>query len=94
MVNDRYKWQLAIKVPEQMFDTDDESYTATYDQASMIAHLDSCIKSVAPIVYEDIDGTQYNVKVTSHSRGVDLWERKRDGTAVTGYTYFLGIEQL
>lgn len=94
MVNDRYRWRLAIMVPPAMFDDDDELFTTTYTQSSMITHLDACIKSVVPIIYEDVDGTQYEVKVISHSRSVERYTRKKDGNKELTYIYFLTIEQI
>lgn len=94
MVNDRFRWRVNILVPPRMMDVDDELYTATYTQAQMLAHIDACIKSVAPVIFEDVDGVQYEVKVTAHSRSVERWESVRGGTEKITYVYSLTIEQV
>ena len=61
MVRDTFRWNLPIQVSDEqtMLDGDLNTYTATQQRA----HLDELVRQVPPIIFEDIDGTQYECKV-------------------------------
>jgi hypothetical protein len=95
MVKDRWRWTLGIAISgtsaqkQQMLDGTVNYYTA----AQMKAHLEDLITQVPPIVYQDIDGTQYEVKIVQCSRSV-MRQEYYNNTANYQYLYNLVIEQV
>lgn len=93
MLLDRYRWTLPIAVAanQEMLDMTLNSYTL----AQQTAHVHSLINAVAPIWFEDIDGTQYEVKVLGASRSVRDFAYNNPSTAkVYKLVYSLVIEQV
>lgn len=66
MITDRWRWNVAIMVhdPQQMID----GTINEFDTSDMNTHLNALVRSVPPVIYEDIDGTQYEVKITGATR--------------------------
>ena len=90
MVMDRYRWSIPIEVSDnQQFP--DQAFN-NFNAYQMRRHLDSMIKSVPPVIFVDVDGLAYEVKVLSASEQVDKWELI-DGQPVVMYTYNMTIEQ-
>lgn len=66
MVTDKERWNLPLILAsdQEMRDGSMNDYTV----AQQMAHVKSLVTTVAPIMLEDIDGTQYRVKVEGASR--------------------------
>jgi hypothetical protein len=93
MLLDRYRWTLPIAVSanQEMLDNTLNSYTV----AQQVTHIHSLINSVAPVWFEDVDGTQYEVKVMGASRSVRDFEYRNPSTAkVYKLVYNLVVEQV
>ena len=94
MVTDRWRWQLPILVhdSQQMLDGSINSYTA----AQQLAHLDSMVTRVAPLVLEDPTGVQYEVKVLGGSKQISEYEAipAGSGTQRIKWVYTLSLEQV
>lgn len=92
MTTDRWRWQLPIQLHEnqQMLDGGINRYTV--DDAR--AHLDSMIASVPPVILEDVDGEQIEVKITAATRNVLQFERLPDGDRRVMWVYTLTLEQV
>lgn len=90
-VTDRWQWSLSIEVHDDqaMPGAVDNEYTS----AQMRTHLNSMIQSVKPIIYEDLDGTQYEVKVTAATVRPTrfVWEGNQ---RVVHWQHDLSIEQV
>ena len=56
------------------------------------AHLETLIKSVPPFILEDLDGTQYEVKVLTAAESATRWELIDGAPAVTS-VYNMTVEQ-
>lgn len=91
MVSDRWRWQLPITVhtSQEMLDGTLNSYTV----AQQIAHLDGLVTQVAPVVFEDILGVQYEVKVLGASKQIVEFEAL-DGQRLMKWLYTLSLEQV
>jgi hypothetical protein len=72
MVQDRWRWQLSISVSDdqEMLDGELNIYTKERQRT----HLEALAKSVSPILFEDVDGTQYEVKVLGATEQVERYE--------------------
>lgn len=72
MVTDRRAWNLAITISDdqEMVDGDVNTYTA----AEMIAHLRGLVEQVAPFIFEDVTGDQYEVKATGSAENIAQYE--------------------
>lgn len=72
MVTDRRAWNLAITISDdqEMVDGDVNTYTA----AEMIAHLRGLVEQVAPFLFEDVTGDQYEVKATGSAENIAQYE--------------------
>lgn len=92
MVSDRERWQLAILVsPEQeMLDGERNTYTV----AQQLSHLRSMVQRVPPCIYEDVDGTQYEVKVLNASRNMLRYDVVLSNQAKIQYVYQMTVEQV
>lgn len=93
MLLDRYRWTLPIAVSanQEMLDNTLNTYTV----AQQVTHIHSLINSVAPVWFEDVDGTQYEVKVMGASRSVRDFEYRNPSTAkVYKLVYNLVVEQV
>lgn len=91
MVHDRFRWQLPIMVSDgqQMLDGDLNIHTAK----QMRSHIDSMVNSVPPVIYEDLDGTQYEVKILSAVENVQEY-RYEDAQQKIVWVYNISIEQV
>jgi len=90
MVMDRYRWSIPIEVSDnQQFP--DQAFNS-FNAYQMRKHLDSLITSVPPIIFVDVDGLAYEVKVLSAGEQVDKWELI-DGQPNIMYVYNMSIEQ-
>lgn len=72
VIADRWRWRLPIVVSagQQMLDGSVNDYTYT----QQTAHLDTMAKRIQPIIYTDIDGVDYEVKVVVASSTVLKYE--------------------
>jgi hypothetical protein len=72
MVTDREAWNLSILISDgqEMIDGDVNPYTAS----EMIAHLRGLVQQVPPFIFEDVDGTQYEVKAQGSARNIQQYE--------------------
>lgn len=91
MVHDRFRWQLPIMVSDeqQMLDGDLNIHTA----AQMRAHIDEMVNSVPPVIFEDMDGTQYEIKILSAVENVQEY-RYEDSAHKIVWVYNIGLEQV
>jgi hypothetical protein len=71
-IADRWRWQLPLTVntDQQMLDGTKNTYT----WAQQMAHLTAMAQSIKPVIFEDLDGTQYEVKVVTSSDYVTKYE--------------------
>lgn len=91
MVSDWFKWVFPILVSDrQEVPGGDRS---PYTRAQMEAHLKSLIKSVQPIIFQDLDGSQYEVNVTGCPIQITGWEYLNDGVKYDAI-YNMAIEQI
>jgi hypothetical protein len=93
MLADRWRWTLpiAVSLNQEMLDNTLNTYTV----AQQIAHIESMINIVPPVFYEDVTGTQYEVKVLGATRAVRDFEYRVPSTAKTyKLVYNLVIEQV
>lgn len=92
MVADRWRWQFSLPVHtnQQMLDGTLNSYTA----AQQLAHLDGLVTQVKPVIFQEIGGVQYEVKVLGASRQVVDFEARPDGTRELKWVYTLSLEQV
>jgi hypothetical protein len=72
MVTDRRAWNLAIIIhdDQEMVDGAVNVYTAD----EMIAHLRGLVEQVPPFIFEDVTGTQYEVKATGSAENILQYE--------------------
>lgn len=72
IVVDRYGWDITVPISgnQQLTDGTTISYTA----AQMKTHLESLIAQVPPIVFEDLDGTEYECWIKDHNMQVQEYE--------------------
>jgi hypothetical protein len=91
MVTDTWRWSFPIQVSSQQTMLDNE--LNDYTSAQMTAHLDLLAKQVAPVIFQDLDGTQYEAKIVDMSRQVDKIEYI-NGALTTSYIYRASLEQV
>ena len=90
MITDTFRWNLPIQISDnQITNTTLNTYTA----AQMRAHLDSLVRQVPPVIYEDVDGVQYECKVLDCTVQLDKLEAVN---SVQRYSavYRLTVEQV
>jgi hypothetical protein len=92
MVMDRERWVLPIVVADNQEMRDGTVNVQT--MAQQLTHLKSLVNSVAPIVYTDVDGLEYNVKVTGAGRRVLEFDQVLDGTRKIGWIFTLAVEEM
>lgn len=93
MLFDRWRWQLALPVhdEQEMPDGSINPYTA----ADVRQHLEGLIARAAPALFEDLDGTQYEVKVVGATRNVEGWSwLAASARAEMRWVYALTLEQV
>lgn len=90
MVADRWRWTLSIPVSDEqeMLDGDINIYTKEQQRT----HLESLAQSVPPVIFEDVDGVQYEVKVLGASEQVEKYEYFDEAPNFTS-VYSFTIEQ-
>jgi hypothetical protein len=91
MVTDVWRWSFSVRVSDGLTYTDGTSNS--YTGAQMVTHLDACTKQVAPVIFQDVDGVQYECKVNEATRIPDKLELINGVQTVT-YLYRLTIEQV
>lgn len=91
MLNDRFRWNVAIPVfdNQQMPDGEKNDFTA----AEMRTHLDSIINRVPPVIFQDEYGDRWEVKVTGHKRNVARYDHV-NGENLVQSIYNLTLEQV
>ncbi|MFN8468589.1 MAG: hypothetical protein U0X20_23725 [Caldilineaceae bacterium] len=92
MVLDRERWNLPLMLAsnQEMLDGELSTYTA----AQQVAHIKSLIRSVEPVVFEDLDGTQYDVKVVGASRQVYELDMLPGAQKNVTWVYTVAMEQV
>lgn len=91
MLTDRWRWQVAIDVHNNQQLPD--GTINDYDTAEMLEHLDALVRSVPPVFFVDVDGSQYEVKVTAATRQVVQYEWF-DGAPQMMWVVSLTLEQV
>jgi hypothetical protein len=91
MVRDTYRWNLPVQVSDSQTMLD--GVLNTYTAAEMREHLDTLVRQVPPVIYEDMDGTQYECKVLDATVQQDKMEYI-DGAKRYSALYRLTIEQV
>lgn len=92
MIRDRWRWDLVIDVADnqQMIGGQmDDRYADEKRDA-----LEGLISSVAPVLFEDVDGRQYWVKVQSAGESLDNYENDGYGTVQYSMKFNLSLEQI
>jgi len=90
MITDTFRWNLPIQISdEQMTNT----ILATYTAAQMRTHLDGLVQQVPPVIFEDIDGTQYECKVLDCTVQLDKMETV-NGAQRYSAVYRVTVEQV
>lgn len=91
-VNVRFRDTLTIMLKDyiQMPDGDPDDYTA----AQQLAHLQSMISSVIPVIYEDPLGVQYEVRVIEHSLVMPTFAHENSANVVKELQYTIVVEQV
>jgi hypothetical protein len=90
MVRDTFRWNLPIQVS----DTQATSTTLnTYSAEQQREHLDLLVRQVAPVIFQDWDGTQYECKVLDCTVQLDKQEFY-NATQHYSAVYRLTIEQV
>ena len=72
MITDRWRWQVTVQIHERQQMVD--GTINPQSTAQMLAHLDSLIQSVPPVIFEDADGVQYEVKITGATKQIVQYE--------------------
>jgi hypothetical protein len=93
MVNDRFRdtITLTLKVNNQMPDGVPET---TYTLAQQLAHIQSMISSVIPVIYQDPLGVQYEVRIVDHSMVPITFAYENSANAMKELQYTLVVEQV
>lgn len=92
MTTDRWRWQLPIALHDQQQMLDGSINSATV--AEMRTHLESMIASVPPVIFEDVDGTQIEVKITAATRNIARFDELPHAERRVQYIYTLTLEQV
>ena len=91
MLLDRWRWQLQLAMHEdqQMLDGTLNAYSV----AQQMTHLDSLVKRIEPVIFRDMLGDLYEVKVLGASKQVMKYEVLADDVAIQ-WNYVLSLEQI
>jgi hypothetical protein len=81
---------LSLKSNIQMPDGTPDTYTV----AQQWAHVRSLIDSVPPFIYEDPEGVQREVQVTTWSRKAEIFAHEAGGKVIKEYTVMLVLRQV
>jgi hypothetical protein len=92
MVNDRIRDTVTITLKNyiQLPDGTPDSYTAT----QQLAHIESMVESVIPIIYTDPLGVSYEAKVVDYSMGIDIFAHENSANVIKEVEATLVIEQV
>ncbi len=77
MITDRWRWNVAIMVHDRQQMVD--GTINEYDTTEMLAHLDALVRSIPPVIFEDMQGIQYEVKIIAATMQVVQYEWYDDG---------------
>ncbi len=91
MITDRWRWQIAIACHDRQQLVD--GTINEYDTEDMNTHLNALVRSVPPVIYEDLDGEQYEVKIVSATRQAVQYEYF-DNEAHMQWVWSLALEQV
>jgi hypothetical protein len=90
MITDTFRWNLPIQISdEQMTNTT----LATYTAVQMRTHLDTLVRQVPPVIFQDIDGVQYECKVLDCTVQLDKMEAVNDVQRYSA-VYRITVEQV
>lgn len=92
MITDRERWVLPIVVADNQEMRDGTLNVQT--AAQQLAHLKSLVASVSPVTYVDVDGTEYEVKITGAGRRVMRMQQELDGTRRVDWLFNIAIEEM
>jgi hypothetical protein len=93
MVRDRWRWSMPIAVHDKQILLDGAQNP--YNRKQMAAHLNTLTKQVPPFIYQDEDGTEYEVKVMNATRqGTKVQWLPNQAEKVVEFVYNLVIEQV
>lgn len=92
MVRDRWRWDFTINVADNQQMIGGEMNDRYADE--MRDHLESLIESVAPVLFEDVDGRQYWVKIMGAGESLDNYENDGYGDVRWSMKFNMSLEQI
>jgi hypothetical protein len=94
MIYDRWRWSLPIEVADYSETVDGRRIAYTWDQQR--DHIESMfINRVQPVIFEDIDGRQYEVKISDVRKSPTKFEVQADrSTTRLEYTYWVTMTMI
>lgn len=92
MITDRWRWTLPILLSDAQVLLDNS--TQGYTVGQMWTHLNGLITQVAPVIFEDVDGTQYETKILGAARNIHEYRTTPGGTESVAYVVNLTLEQI
>jgi hypothetical protein len=93
MLTDRARWTLPIEIDGSQY-VDGWDYSEDGVVADTVDRLMQLRNAVEPLIYEDIDGAQYEVKMISYSRSLTKYDYHEDADQVEyNAIYTLVLEQ-
>jgi hypothetical protein len=93
MVRDRWRWSMPIAVHDKQILLDGAQNP--YNRKQMATHLNTLTNQVPPFIYQDEDGTEYEVKVMNATRqGTKVQWLPNQAEKVVEFVYNLVIEQV
>jgi hypothetical protein len=94
MVADRWQWTVSIPIANYL-EMPDGTYNKSATAAQRMTALDALVQSVPPIFFQDINGSDYEVKITAAQRSVSRYQYLPAGTtSLIEYIYNLTLEQV
>jgi len=95
MVADRWRWtlQIAVNGNEVQKQEKADGTMSSWTGAEMKTHLETLLRQTPPLVYEDIDGIQYEAKVTHAGRSILKAESRNEGIEFQ-YIYNVVLDQV
>jgi hypothetical protein len=93
MVRDRWRWSMPLDVRNGVPGLDGK-YLG-YNGKQMAKHLNTLTKQVPPFIFQDEDGTEYEVKVMNATRqGVKVQWLPNQAEKVVDFVYNVVLEQV
>jgi hypothetical protein len=93
MVRDRWRWSMPIAVHDKQILLDGAQNP--YNRKQMATHLNTLTNQVPPFIFQDEDGTEYEVKVMNATRqGTKVQWLPNQAEKVVEFVYNLVIEQV